>query len=57
MEEETRFLSGGCTRLPTILAHLLHDLNTYRKATLVGKYFIEIPILRLFNSCNLKDWH
>lgn len=38
MEVETRFLSGGSTRLPTLLAHLLHDLNTHRKATLVGKF-------------------
>lgn len=37
MEEETRFVSGGSSKLPTLLAHLLHDLNTYRKATLVGK--------------------
>lgn len=38
MEEETRFVSSGSTKLPTLLAHLLHDLNTHRKATLVGKY-------------------
>ncbi|XP_063545935.1 GATOR complex protein NPRL2-like [Cydia strobilella] len=35
MEEETRFVSSGATRLPTLLAHLLHDLNTHRKSTLV----------------------
>ncbi|VVC87797.1 unnamed protein product [Leptidea sinapis] len=35
MEEETRFVSNGSSKMPTLLAHLLHDLNTYRRATLI----------------------
>ncbi|CAH4039044.1 GATOR complex protein NPRL2-like [Pieris brassicae] len=34
MEEETGFVSKGSSRLPTLLAHLFHDLNTYHRATL-----------------------
>lgn len=44
MEEETRFVSSGCTKLPTLLAHLLHDLNTHRKATLVEYTPVVVPL-------------
>ncbi|KAM3968516.1 GATOR complex protein NPRL2 [Aphomia sociella] len=48
MEEETRFVSSGCTKLPTLLAHLLHDLNTHRKATLVeGDTVMHLKVLEV----------
>lgn len=48
MEEETRFVSSGSSKLPTILAHLLHDLNTYRKATLVeGDTVMHLKVLEV----------
>ncbi|CAH0716670.1 unnamed protein product, partial [Brenthis ino] len=48
MEEETRFVSSGSTKLPTLLAHLLHDLNTYRKATLVeGDTVMHLKVLEV----------
>ncbi|XP_053624319.1 GATOR complex protein NPRL2-like isoform X2 [Plodia interpunctella] len=48
MEEETRFVSNGCTKLPTLLAHLLHDLNTHRKATLVeGDTVMHLKVLEV----------
>ncbi|XP_075990522.1 GATOR complex protein NPRL2-like isoform X2 [Anticarsia gemmatalis] len=48
MEEETRFVSGGSNKLPTLLAHLLHDLNTYRKATLVeGETVMHLKVLEV----------
>lgn len=39
MEEENRFLSDvavGGSKLPTLLAHLLYDLNTHKTASIVG---------------------
>ncbi|XP_026741965.1 GATOR complex protein NPRL2-like [Trichoplusia ni] len=48
MEEETRFVSSGSTKLPTLLAHLLHDLNTHRKATLVeGDTVMHLKVLEV----------
>lgn len=48
MEEETRFVSNGSSRLPTLLAHLLHDLNTYRKATVVeGDTVMHLKVLEV----------
>ncbi|KAJ0183600.1 hypothetical protein K1T71_000023 [Dendrolimus kikuchii] len=48
MEEETRFVSSGSTKLPTLLAHLLHDLNTHRKATLVeGDTVMHLKVLEI----------
>ncbi|XP_072931406.1 GATOR complex protein NPRL2-like isoform X2 [Epargyreus clarus] len=48
MEEETRFVSYGSSKLPTLLAHLLHDLNTYRKATLVeGETVMHLKVLEV----------
>ncbi|CAG9558074.1 unnamed protein product [Danaus chrysippus] len=48
MEEETRFVSSGSSKLPTLLAHLLHDLNTYRKATLVeGDTVMHLKVLEV----------
>ncbi|CAB3258863.1 unnamed protein product [Arctia plantaginis] len=48
MEEETRFVSGASSKLPTLLAHLLHDLNTYRKATLVeGDTVMHLKVLEV----------
>ncbi|XP_037977824.2 GATOR complex protein NPRL2 [Plutella xylostella] len=48
MEEETRFVSSGSSKLPTLLAHLLHDLNTHRKATLVeGDTVMHLKVLEI----------
>ncbi|KAL4717667.1 hypothetical protein ACJJTC_000816 [Scirpophaga incertulas] len=48
MEEETRFVSGCSNKLPTLLAHLLHDLNTHRKATLVeGDTVMHLKVLEV----------
>ncbi|CAG4984419.1 unnamed protein product [Parnassius apollo] len=48
MEEETGFVSSGSTKLPTLLAHLLHDLNTHRKATLVeGETVMHLKVLEV----------
>ncbi|XP_038216861.1 GATOR complex protein NPRL2-like isoform X2 [Zerene cesonia] len=47
MEEETRFVSSGSSKLPTLLAHLLHDLNTYRRATLVGDTVMHLKVLEV----------
>lgn len=47
MEEETGFVSSGSTKLPTLLAHLLHDLNTHRKSTLVGAFFFFVLIFKV----------
>ncbi|CAH2036133.1 unnamed protein product, partial [Iphiclides podalirius] len=48
MEEETGFVSSGSSKLPTLLAHLLHDLNTYRKATLVeGDTVMHLKVLEV----------
>ncbi|CAK1553983.1 unnamed protein product [Leptosia nina] len=48
MEEETRFVSSGSTKLPTLLAHLLHDLNTFRRATLVeGDTVMHLKVLEV----------
>ncbi|CAH1647911.1 unnamed protein product [Spodoptera littoralis] len=48
MEEETRFVSSGSSKLPTLLAHLLHDLNTHRKATLVeGDTVMHLKVLEV----------
>lgn len=48
MEEETAFVSGGSSKLPTLLAHLLHDLNTHRKATLVeGDTVMHLKVLEV----------
>lgn len=43
MEEENRFLSDaavGGAKLPTLLAHLLYDLNTHKTASIVGMFVI-----------------
>ncbi|KAG6442811.1 GATOR complex protein NPRL2 [Manduca sexta] len=51
MEEETRFVSSGSSKLPTLLAHLLHDLNTHRKATLVeGDTVMHLKVLEIRND-------
>ncbi|KAJ2954652.1 hypothetical protein O0L34_g2947 [Tuta absoluta] len=48
MEEDTSFVSGGSSKLPTLLAHLLHDLNTHRKATLVeGDTVMHLKVLEV----------
>ncbi|XP_052746585.1 GATOR complex protein NPRL2 isoform X2 [Bicyclus anynana] len=47
MEEETGFVSSCSTKLPTLLAHLLHDLNTFRKATLVGETVMHLKVLEV----------
>ncbi|XP_028176999.1 GATOR complex protein NPRL2-like [Ostrinia furnacalis] len=48
MEEETKFVSSGCSKLPTLLAHLLHDLNMYRKATIVeGDTVMHLKVLEV----------
>ncbi|XP_004924940.1 GATOR complex protein NPRL2 isoform X2 [Bombyx mori] len=48
MEEETGFVSSGSSKLPTLLAHLLHDLNTHRKATLVeGDTVMHLKVLEV----------
>lgn len=35
LEEESRFITEGQSRLPTFLAHILHDLNTHRESTIL----------------------
>lgn len=48
LEEETRFVSNCSSKLPTLLAHLLHDLNTHRKATLVeGDTVMHLKVLEI----------
>ncbi|XP_068621179.1 GATOR complex protein NPRL2-like isoform X2 [Battus philenor] len=48
LEEEARYVSSGSSKLPTILAHLLHDLNTHRQATLVeGDTVMHLKVLEV----------
>ncbi|XP_034839220.1 GATOR complex protein NPRL2-like isoform X1 [Maniola hyperantus] len=48
MEEESGYVSRCSSKLPTLLAHLLHDLNTFRKATLVeGDTVMHLKVLEV----------
>ncbi|XP_013147207.1 PREDICTED: nitrogen permease regulator 2-like protein, partial [Papilio polytes] len=51
LEEESAFVSGGSSRLPTFLAHLLYDLNTYRKTTVTeGDTIIHVKVTEIRND-------
>ncbi|KPJ10312.1 Nitrogen permease regulator 2-like protein [Papilio machaon] len=58
LEEESAFVSGGSSRLPTFLAHLLYDLNTYRKTTVTeGDTIIHVKVTEIRDDPSTVNDH
>ncbi|XP_077296427.1 GATOR complex protein NPRL2-like isoform X2 [Arctopsyche grandis] len=61
MEEENRFLSDaavGGAKLPTILAHLLYDLNTHKTASIVeGETMMHLKVVEVWQEVPLVRDH
>ncbi|XP_045542175.1 GATOR complex protein NPRL2 [Papilio machaon] len=58
LEEESAFVSGGSSRMPTFLAHLLYDLNTYRKTTVTeGDTIIHVKVTEIRDDPSTVNDH